>query len=124
MSRKRRTPQDKKVLSYQKDCRNCYGQSDKASRKSIPFRKRKATRSIRQAAKLALIAGSDPCAEPSKPARRKSWVKLPDRPLALHLDGGFDYGRQGLDERRADKRKLRARAKMRLQTTRRRQPGI
>jgi hypothetical protein len=37
--RKRRTPQEKKKLSYERDRRNCYGESPHAARKSIPLRK-------------------------------------------------------------------------------------
>lgn len=32
---KQKTPQEKKALSYAKDCRNTYGESDKGSRKTI-----------------------------------------------------------------------------------------
>ncbi len=118
MPRRRKTPQDKKVLSYQKDRRNCYGQSDKASRKAIPRHKRLAARSLRRTAKLALAATSDVSMEPTKPARRKGWKKHPDRPLADHLDHAYDYGRDGLDQRRQDKRGLRAEAKRRLKRSR------
>lgn len=36
---KRRTPQEKKKLSYERDRRNCYGEAPHAARKSIPLRK-------------------------------------------------------------------------------------
>jgi hypothetical protein len=36
---KRRTPQEKKRLSYERDRRNCYGEAPHAARKSIPLRK-------------------------------------------------------------------------------------
>jgi hypothetical protein len=42
------TPQEKKKLSYAKDCRNTYGENDKSSRKNIPLRKAKANRSDRK----------------------------------------------------------------------------
>ena len=32
----RRSPQEKKALSYARDCRNVYGENDKSSRKNIP----------------------------------------------------------------------------------------
>jgi hypothetical protein len=35
----KRNPGEKKRLSYAKDCRNSYGENDKASRKLIPLRK-------------------------------------------------------------------------------------
>ena len=39
MRKQERSPQEKKALSYAKDCRNTYGESDKGARKIIPFRK-------------------------------------------------------------------------------------
>ena len=33
---KRKSPQEKKALSYAKDRRNTYGENDKSSRKNIP----------------------------------------------------------------------------------------
>lgn len=36
---KRKTPQEKKKLSYERDRRNCYGEAPHAARKSIPLRK-------------------------------------------------------------------------------------
>ena len=118
MPRRRRTPQEKKILSYQNDRRNAYGESDKASRKAIPKRKRLAARSQRRTAKTALTATSDVSAAPTGPARRKGWTKHPDRPLADHLEDAYDYGRDGLDRRREDKRGLRAEARRRLKRSR------
>ncbi len=117
MPRRRKTPQEKKILSYQKDRRNAYGQNDKASRKSIPLRKRLAHRSARRAAKTALSTTSDVSVMPTRSKNWKVWKKHPDRPLADHLDDAYDYGREGLDERRDDKRGLRAEAKRRLRRT-------
>lgn len=45
-----RTPQEKKRLSYKKDRRNRYGESDKASRRLIPRYKAKARRAVRHTA--------------------------------------------------------------------------
>ena len=116
MPRRRKTPQEKKVFSYQKDCRNRFGENDKASRKWIPRRKRIEVRMQRRSAKQALGTTSNISLEPDRPARRR-WEKDADRPLADHLDDGYDYGREGLDERRDDKRGLRAEAKRRLKRT-------
>ena len=113
MPRRRKTPQEKKVLSYQKDRRNAFGENDKASRKWIPRRKRMEARQQRRKAKQTLGTISDVSIEPGRPTRRH-WVKTPDRPLAHHLDDAHDYDREGVDERRADKRGLRAEAKRRL----------
>jgi len=43
-----KTPQEKKALSYAKDCRNCYGESDKGSRKSIRRNKTFPNRAFRK----------------------------------------------------------------------------
>lgn len=58
-----KTPQDKKRLSYAKDRRNNYGNSDKASRRLIPLYKAKQRRLHRSRAQQALSAvGDDPVA--------------------------------------------------------------
>jgi hypothetical protein len=44
---KRRTPQEKKMLSYERDRRNVYGQSPHAARKHIPLRKAQRNRANR-----------------------------------------------------------------------------
>ncbi|HZH32564.1 MAG TPA: hypothetical protein VEY11_17500 [Pyrinomonadaceae bacterium] len=44
---KKRTPQEKKKLSYERDRRNCYGEAPHAARKSIPLRKALRNRSNR-----------------------------------------------------------------------------
>lgn len=43
-----RTPQEKKSLSLERDCRNAYGESPHGARRSIPLRKRLATRAARR----------------------------------------------------------------------------
>lgn len=47
----KRTPQEKKRLSYAKDRRNSYGENDKASRKLIPRRKALENRGNRRKAR-------------------------------------------------------------------------
>lgn len=114
MPERRRTPQEKKILSDQRDRRNRFGENDKASRKWIPRRKRIEARQQRRKAKQALGPTSDVSVEPV----RSRWKKPPDRPLADHLEDAHDYGRAGLDNRRSDKRGLRAEAKRRLKRPR------
>ncbi|MCP4443509.1 MAG: hypothetical protein GY810_31785 [Aureispira sp.] len=46
--KKRKTPQEKKALSYEKDRRNAYGENDKASRKAIRFNKKYVNKSYRK----------------------------------------------------------------------------
>jgi hypothetical protein len=55
----RRSPAEKKALSYARDRRNAYGQNDKASRKAISLRKRKVNRANRHAARQQLADAGD-----------------------------------------------------------------
>src|SRR5688500_6052781 len=87
-----RTPQEKKRLSYEKDCRNNYGQNDKASRKAIRRRKKWVNHSYRRTIKQTLkaaIKNADPEFEnvrnKVKSVKRKFWKKLADAPLGEHL---------------------------------------
>ncbi|MFN8149161.1 MAG: hypothetical protein U0R76_17065 [Candidatus Nanopelagicales bacterium] len=89
----RRTPQEKKSLSYAKDRRNGYGENDKSSRKNVPLRKRLVNRANRHAAQqdLSDALGStdavraEAVEQRMKGKRPKSWRKRPDIPLAEHM---------------------------------------
>ncbi|MEM7689704.1 MAG: hypothetical protein AAF291_11850 [Pseudomonadota bacterium] len=92
--KRRRSPQEKKALSYAKDRRNCYGENDKASRKNIPRRKAKGHRSLRRRAASSLsryeTLGEDEAALKENELvsdlnRKQRWRKSPDRPLADHV---------------------------------------
>ena len=85
----RRTPQEKKRLSYAKDRRTCYGESPHGARKSIPLNKALRNRANRrhQARQLADL-GFKPDAEiadevESRMRHRapRRWDKYPDAPL-------------------------------------------
>jgi hypothetical protein len=76
----RRTPQDEKRLSYAKDCRNTYGQNDKASRRAIPRAKALGHRANRRVARAAL-SGPDAEAALGLLRSRSTWRKAPDTPL-------------------------------------------
>jgi hypothetical protein len=81
---KSRTPDEKKVLSYQKDRRNTYGEAGARSRYSIRRRKAGVNRSYRHAVReqLTLAAyGQDPGDDPADVVVRKYWKKCPDEPL-------------------------------------------
>lgn len=80
--KKRRSPQEKKRLSYAKDRRNDYGQNDKAARKAIPARKRIANRIVRRAKSRDLAADPDGTEALRLAQTRKKWIKAPD----LRLD--------------------------------------
>ena len=95
----RRTPQEKKQLSYLKDRRNNYGENDKASRKNIRRNKRAATSANRRQEHLALAAlvavgmADDVNAEAVEQGlhrrRPKAWKKVPDAPLGQLVIGGL-----------------------------------
>ena len=91
----RRSPQEKKALSYAKDRRNGYGENDKSSRKSIRRNKRTPNRSDRHRERQVLAAATGPVAAVEVTERaelrllaRKSmwmtkrWRKWRDAPLA------------------------------------------
>jgi hypothetical protein len=86
---RRRSPQDKKILSYLKDRRNSYGEHDKGSRKTIPARKAWVNRTYRRAVRQVTRTEADEIDELTRDVaavRRKPWKKAPDRPLGEHLN--------------------------------------
>jgi hypothetical protein len=112
---KSRSPQEKKGLSYQRDCRNVYGENDKASRKLIPIRKAQSQRRLRRKVEqaLALVAQLDEAAvdliesDARQDVRRvEAWRKGEDMPLGRYIErqermAGF---REGRKERSRQKR--------------------
>ena len=91
----RRSPQEKKSLSYAKDRRNDYGENDKSSRKSIRRRKREPNRADRHRERQVLavvtrvaidqVIAAD--AERALAAKKSKWYtmqwrKWRDAPLA------------------------------------------
>jgi hypothetical protein len=89
----RRSPQEKKALSYAKDRRSIYGENDKSSRKNIPLRKRLVNKANRHAMQQQLHQAEGlvdldrvDLAEVSR-ARPKVWRKRPDVPLGEYLNG-------------------------------------
>ena len=92
MIKVKRTPQDKKRLSYKKDCRNVYGENDKSSRKAIHQRKRWVNQSYRRALHQKITEKSKLLEESLETldsaiveVRRKYWKKSPDKPLGICL---------------------------------------
>ncbi len=86
MPKRRRTPQEKKVLSYAKDCRNAYGENDKSARKVIPRRKQQQRQNERRVLKANLkktIEGTDDVV--LERPKLGMWRKVPDEPLASNL---------------------------------------
>jgi hypothetical protein len=101
----RKTPQEKKELSYAKDRRNAYSKYAKSSRKNIPLHKPLVNRANRHSAQQALseaVGVTDPASEDAAEQkvaakRPKSWRKQPDIPLAEHL--ARKSGRKGSPEK-------------------------
>lgn len=87
----RKTPQEKKRLSYQKDCRNSYGENDKASRKAIRKRKSWVNKSYRRTINQVLQnstnleESNEKLQNKIKEVKRKNWKKHPDTPLGEYL---------------------------------------
>ena len=93
MKKAKRTPQQKKRLSYAKDRRNAYGENSKSSRKNIPRSKALAIRRQRheqdRSLRSVLAAGSEDQQVVAElrvlSAKPRHWVKQPDVPLAEHV---------------------------------------
>ena len=86
MTKRRLTPQEKKVLSYAKDCRNVYGENDKSSRKAIPRRKKQQRQNERRVLKANLkksVEGSEELV--IERPKLGMWRKVSDEPLASRL---------------------------------------
>jgi hypothetical protein len=75
----RRTPREKKELSYAKDCRSNYGNSDKAARKSVPRSKAWQRRANRRLAHQTLATHGEDRLGLIRP--KTWWRKWPDLPL-------------------------------------------
>lgn len=63
-TKKQRSPQEKKALSYERDTRNDHGEHDKGVRNTIPARKASEHRLLRRTTKQAL--GATPTLEDEK----------------------------------------------------------
>lgn len=93
MGRRRRSPQEKKLLSYRRDRRNAYGGNAKSSRRNIPLSKRLPHRANRNAVQRILRAaagrvdvdGPDPAgpaaAHPASIGARRPAIAWPGSPL-------------------------------------------
>ena len=86
---KKRTPQEKKELSYQRDHRNVYGEAPHAARKNIPLRKAARNRANRHVANQALAYQgptpdedlADELESSMHHRAQHQWEKMPDAPL-------------------------------------------
>jgi hypothetical protein len=96
--KKRRSPQEKKRLSYSKDRRNWYGENDKSSRKNIARNKRNRHRSERHREQQQLSAARGPVDETvetglderlTRTRRGDNWRKYPDTQLGVYVAGAL-----------------------------------
>ncbi len=86
---KQKTPQEKKALSYAKDRRNVYGESDKGSLVAIRRNKTFPTRAYRKAVNDVLhdtvgeidLEKAELIDAKAKEIKRRQWKKYPDAPL-------------------------------------------
>ena len=90
---KQRTPQEKKALSYAKDCRNTYGESDKGSRKTIRKNKTIQNQVYRRKINQVLSEIEDTKLEnaeviegEAKAISKGKWKKCSDTPLGLFVE--------------------------------------
>ena len=82
---KRKSPQEKKALSYAKDRRNTYGENDKSSRKNIPRNKRHREHARRRHEHVVLTQTRPDDIEAELVRERPPgswWRKWSDTPLA------------------------------------------
>jgi len=91
---KKRTPQEKKKLSYERDRRNVYGESPHAARKAIPLHKALRNRANRHGANKEInYRGPTPEVDLADELESRiyhrapqEWEKYPDAPLGEVVD--------------------------------------
>lgn len=90
---KQKTPQEKKALSYAKDCRNTYGESDKGSRKTIRVNKTIQNQVYRRKVNQVLNELDNTKLETveiidveAKSISKGKWKKSSDTPLGLFVE--------------------------------------
>ncbi|WP_328404306.1 hypothetical protein [Nocardia sp. NBC_00403] len=89
----RRTPQEKKQLSYTKDRRNAYGENDKSSRKNIPRSRAQAHRAnrhfdaqtLKKSTGLVDAVFADRADQQVRTHRRRTFRKSPDTALGEYV---------------------------------------
>lgn len=91
MSKRHRSPQEKKSLSYDRDRRDLYGENAKASRRIVPLRKAHLNRAHRKAVTQTLAPASGPLDDGAdllesfeaavRSLRRRKFGQFPAAPL-------------------------------------------
>jgi hypothetical protein len=86
--KRRLTPQEKKAHSLVKDCRNIYGNNDKAARTGIRRKRARKHRKYRHNVNTAIATAMDHALQnpeliddATSSIRRREWKKWPDAPL-------------------------------------------
>ncbi|WP_199443736.1 hypothetical protein [Umezawaea beigongshangensis] len=120
----RRSPQEKKRLSFEKDCRNTYGENAGSSRKNVPRSRKRAHRAERRRVDLLLHAATgspdrenaDHVEQLLAARRPPAFRKVPDVPLGVVVEGQLRRRvRAGIDhETRAAVRVRRVRVRRRV----------
>lgn len=91
-------------MSYTKDCRNTYGESDKGSRKSIKRNKTFPTRAYRKTVNNLLQAtvgtvdleAAELADVKVKEVKRRKWKKCADMPLGKLVKERLEFGERGI----------------------------
>jgi hypothetical protein len=94
VARRRRSPREKKELSYRKDRRNGYGENDKSSRRAIARNKRIGHRADRHRGRQGLAGALGRVDEHAatraerrvSDGSRRRWRKSPDIRLGEHVE--------------------------------------
>jgi hypothetical protein len=85
LAKRRRSPQEKKQISYKKDRRPQGGESVHGARRAIPWHKRNVNedfrRKVKQTVRTGALRESDDMDAALKSIKRKNWKKYPDAPL-------------------------------------------
>ena len=103
------SPQEKKLLSYEKDCRNTYGERGSHSRHAIADHKERDRRAYRRKANQILNGGKanqivlpDELEAEVKAVNKSNWRKSPDEPLGEVVNSKLERrGRIGIKVERS-----------------------
>ena len=104
----RKTPQEKKALSYAKDRRNIYGESDKDSRVSIrrnktfptrAFRSRNINDVLQSAVGAVNLEKAEAVDVKVGGIKRRKWKKIADAPLGKIVRGQLETGERPIRRR-------------------------
>lgn len=100
---KKKTPQEKKALSYAKDCRNHYGEHDKGSRNSVRRHKKVQNqvywRKVNQVLNEIEIENAETVEIKAKSISKGRWKKCADTPLKFFVEFQKD-----MEKRRAGRK--------------------